>query len=54
MYIAMSRTNKVLAQSRFFISITMMLLLSLAASARDKISVSYAKGFNLSQYKTYA
>ena len=32
----------------------MITLLSLAASARDKISVSYAKGFTFSQYKTYA
>ena len=30
------------------------LMLTLAASARDKISVSYAKGFSFSQYKTYA
>jgi len=30
------------------------LFLTLSASARDKISVSYAKGFSFSQYKTYA
>ena len=36
-----------------FIAAT-ILLLSLAASARDKISVTYAKGFSFSQYKTYA
>ncbi len=30
------------------------LLFATAASARDKISVTYAKGFSASQYKTYA
>ncbi len=39
---------------RFLAVVTIILLMSLAASARDKISVAYAKGFNAAQYKTYA
>ncbi len=50
----MNRTNPVSAAFRFLIVIAAILLLSLTASARDKISVSYAKGFNFSQFKTYA
>jgi hypothetical protein len=42
------------AKFRFSLCLAMLVLMSLAASARDKISVSYAKGFNFSQYKTYA
>ena len=34
--------------------LALTLFLSLTASARDKISVAYAKGFSFSQYKTYA
>lgn len=32
----------------------LMFLLAITLSARDKISVSYAKGFSFSQFKTYA
>ena len=35
-------------------SIVMVLLFAAAGSARDKISVAYAKGVNFTQFKTYA
>ncbi len=50
----MNRTSPVYAAFRFSLCIAIISLLALAASARDKISVSYAKGFSFSQYKTYA
>jgi len=50
----MQRIDSNSAKFRFSICVAMILLLSLAASARDKVSVAYAKGFNFSQYKTYA
>ncbi len=50
----MNRTNRVPVSFRFVLYLALILLLVTAASARDKISVSYAKGFNFSQYKTYA
>jgi len=50
----MNRTNAIHATLRFLLCMAMIALLITAASARDKISVSYAKGFSFSQYKTYA
>ena len=47
-------TNPMSAKFRLAFCITALLLLSLAVSARDKVSVAYAKGFSFSQYKTYA
>lgn len=38
---------------RYLFCVASLLLLSLAASARDKITVSYAKDFNFAQFKTY-
>lgn len=50
----MNRTSPIHAAFRFSLCIAVIALLSLAASARDKVSVAYAKGFSFSQYKTYA
>ncbi len=49
----MNPTSTITARFRFAAGIALLMLLSLAASARDKISVTYAKGFSFSQYKTY-
>jgi len=50
----MNRTRAVPIRFRFFACVATILLLSLAAAARDKITVSYAKGVDFSQYKSYA
>src|SRR3569833_472436 len=50
----MKRTDPMPVKFRLFFWIAMLLLPVLSASARDKISVAYAKGFSFSQYKTYA
>ena len=39
---------------RFIVLVALTLLLSLAASARDKITVTYSKGLDFSKFKTYA
>jgi hypothetical protein len=50
----MKITNPRPATLRALFCIATLLLLTITAAARDKISVSYAKGVNFSQYKTYA
>ncbi len=50
----MNRTNRVPVSFRIVFYLALILSLATTASARDKISVSYAKGFNFSQFKTYA
>jgi hypothetical protein len=54
MYTAMERNNPVVARFCFLIGVATTLLLSLPASARDKITVTYAKGLDFSKFRTYA
>jgi hypothetical protein len=51
---AMNRTHVLPTAFRFLICVAAILLLSLTASARDKITVTYAKGIDFSQFKTYS
>lgn len=50
----MNWDNLMPAKFRLFLLVATLVLLSLTAAARDKISVAYAKDFNFSHYKTYA
>lgn len=47
-------TSRIRLHARIAGMVAIVLLSASSASARDKISVAYAKGFAFSQYKTYA
>jgi len=50
----MNRSNAKTLGFRFILAVALTLLFSLAAFARDKITVGYAKDLNFAQFKSYA
>lgn len=50
----MNATHSMRVKIHISCCIAMLLLLSLTAVARDKIAVTYAKGIDFSQFKTYS